>query len=144
MQDQLDSQKLSKLLRMIHIALMISILIYGFLVYTLKAEWPDPPVTDQEQLMLFSILGLGACFVGMLVNRTLLKKERLKKSESPLQAILTGFIITWALFEAGTIFGLIYSFQSQDASQFHIFAALSLVSMLSHPPSQARIKALLQ
>ena len=93
MKEQLDYQNISKKLKVIHIALMTSIVMYGIIIYTLKAEWPDPSVTDQEQLMLFSILGLGSCFMGMVVNRTLLKQERVQKSNSPAQAIFNGFIV---------------------------------------------------
>ena len=143
MQEDTDYQSLSSQLKVIHFALMASILIYGFLIYTVKADWPEVPVSDDDQLRLFSVLGLGACFVGMLINRSFLKKERLRNHSSPKAGIMMGFIMSWALFESCSIFGFIYSFTNKDASQFHLFAILSLLSMLAHPPSKARIKNLL-
>ena len=143
MQKESDYQTLSNQLRIFYFALMSSILIYGLVIYITKADWSDPPVSNDDQLQLFSVLGLGACFVGTLVNRSFLKKDRLQNQSSPKAGIMLGFISSWALFEACAIFGFIYSFTNQDASQFHLFATLSLLSMLAHPPSKARIKNLL-
>lgn len=136
-------QSIPPTLRIIHFALMVSIGIYYGLVQFLKAEWPAEPQVDEQSLMVFSVLGLGACFMGMIANRSFLSPQRLKKLENPIAGIFTGFIISWALFEACTVFGLVYSFTNQDASQFHLFAILSIACMLAHPPSNARVRALL-
>ena len=143
MQKESEYQALSNQLKILYFALMSSVLIYGVVIHITKSNWTEVPVSNDDQLRLFSVLGLGACFVGMLINRSFLKKDRLQTQSSPKAGIMLGFILSWALFEACAVFGFAYSFINQDASQFHLFAALSLLSMLAHPPSKARIKTLL-
>ena len=141
------SKKLITIGRMIQFALMGSVLIYGLAVNAIDMEG-KPEVSDPEGMqMIFSILGIGACFVASLINRMLLKPERLgdpSDLDRLNRKILAGFVITWAIGESCAVFGFVLAFMLKDASVYLTFGLLSFLTILAYPITEGRLRALMK
>ena len=141
------SKKLITTGRMIQFALMGSTLIYGLVVNVIEMKG-KPEVSDPEGMqMIFSILGIGACFVASLVNRALLKPERLgdpNDLDQMNRKIFAGFIIAWAIGESCAVFGFALAFILKDASIYLTFGLLSFLTILAYPITEGRLRALMK
>ena len=97
--------------------------------------------------MIFSILGIGACFVASLVHRFVLKPERLG-SASNIQSfngkVFVGFILTWAVAESCAIFGFVLAMLLKDPSLYNTFGLLSFLTILAHPVTEGRLRILMR
>ena len=130
------------IMKLIYLALIASNLIYVGVAHVALAD-SEPTLIDEGMDLIFSVAGFGLCFIGMLAHRALLKPERIKSNADPAKSFFVAYILSWALFEACTVFGLMVSFLSADPTRIYPFAGVALLAFLSHPPSQARRKRLL-
>ena len=138
-QKQLNSHGVMK---MIYLALLASNIIYLAVIHIILAD-REPVVIDEGIDLIFSVAGFGLCFMGMLAHRALLKPERVKRTANPAQSLFVAYIISWSLFEACTVFGVVISFLSADPARIYPFVGVAFLAFLSHPPSKARRKRLL-
>lgn len=132
-----------KTLKIIQFALCMSVLIYGVLLYITSLQAGDQAIMTDDNLVIYSVLGVGACFIAMVVNRIGFNPKRLaelKSEEEKLQRLFVVSILTWALAEACAIFGLLSGFLTQDFSQYPLFALLSIFTILAHPFSESRVR----
>ena len=132
--------------RMIQFALMGSVLIYGLVVHLLHLEG-EPTIEDPEGIqMIFSILGIGSCFVAYLAHRFLLKPERLGDTRDADRfngRVFVSFIITWAIAETCAVFGLVLSMLLKNPEIYTTFGMLAFLTILAHPITEGRLRALM-
>jgi hypothetical protein len=97
--------------------------------------------------MIFSVLGIGACFMAYLANRFFLKPERLGDA-SDLDRfngrVLVSFIITWAIAETCAVFGLVLSMLLKNPEVYTTFGMLAFLTILAHPITEGRLRALMR
>ena len=133
--------------RFIQFALMASTLIYGLVANVMSMEG-EPEISDPDGMqMIFSILGIGSCFIASLANRYFLSAKRLGDSGDPsllTGKIFVGFVITWAIAESCAVFGLLLTIMLKDASLYTTFGALSFLTILAHPMTEARVRSLMK
>ena len=132
-------EKKYKQLKIVLFALLLSLLNYGVVLWVMQRE-TEPKEVEEGLRMILSIMGLGACFIAMLVHQIMLAPKKLKHVKNKTQYIFVSFIITWALCEAGGVMGFVLAMLSQDVNDYIPFLAISSLAMLSHPPSTSRIK----
>ena len=139
------AQRLLKNARWIKIGFLSLIIIYGALAQTITLESLQTTPSDPETQMIFSILGIGMCFVASLFNQLGLKRIRTSRASSSdmVHKLFPLFIITWALAESCAIFGLVFTIMTQDSSQYSLFGLLAFLTILAHPLSTSRVRSLL-
>lgn len=131
--------------RLIQGGLMMSVIAYGIVAhFAMSDESGASASTDPEGLeMNLSILGIGACFFASLAHRVLLKPERVMNPRDPDRIagkVFIAFLMTWALAELCAVCGIILVFLTRDPSLYFTFGALSILTILAHPITEARLK----
>ena len=142
-----SSTVLIKRSRIIQFALIGSVLIYGLAVNLLPLEGESDASDPEGMQMIFSMIGLGACFVSTLVNHLLLKPKRLGIIRDPEQLngkVFMIFILTWAIAEVCAICGFALAFLLKDPSLYYTFGLLSILTILAHPVTESRLRALMK
>ena len=103
---------------------------------------PAPPLADDLHALL-SAASVGACFAAMVVSRALLRPERVEEAEDPARHIYSSFLVTWALCVAGSLAGAALCALTGQPGDLAPSAAVSLLTALAHPPTEARVRAAL-
>lgn len=137
MSERTELHKLQSVLKLIYIALMISSLVYTVVGYTFAHK--DLPTPDEGLTMTLLIVAFGAVFLGNMLLFTLLKPARIQRAPQPHQATFIAFIAGWVLFDVPALMGLVLTFFGEPSYQLSLFA-LSLLSLLSYPPTEGKLK----
>jgi hypothetical protein len=132
-----------RLLRMVQIAMLVSIALYVFVGEEAAGRAAAPNTTVFHVISFVSISIVGAIFV---VRRTLVVLSEVQLKEKPGDGVLlarwrTGYICTYALCEALALFGLILRMVGFPLSQVWPYYvggfALMLVSAARPPRAEA-------
>lgn len=136
-----------RLMRIIWMAMVISVLIYGFITWTLTRRGePRPPVEETIQQPTVQVLyGLGVMMfiLSSVLPRMVLrgKDDGRQRGKAPGSGvpneIRVALIIRFAMLESVAIFGLICAFMYNDGRLFFPPAMLSLVGFLMAMPSES-------
>ena len=137
MSERTELHKLQSVLKLIYIALMISSLVYMVVGYTFAHK--DLPTPDEGLTMTLLIGAFGAVFIGNVLLFTLLKPERIQRASNPHQSALIAFFVGWVLFNTPALLGFVLTFFGDPSYQLPL-TALSLLSLLSYPPSEGKLK----
>lgn len=143
------NQDKSKVIKVIWGALVYSQLMYGVVIYLTQREYLDAPfATDHPMFMNTVVMAVAAFAAAIFIPASLLEtaKRKMKDQASGggqtnyVAAYFTPWIVRMALFEAVTIFGLTFVFQSHIPVAFVPFAVVGLLGQVSQFPSEQRIK----
>lgn len=136
-----------RLMRIIWMAMVISVLIYGFTAWTItRGGEPKPPVEETIQHSTVQVLyGLGVMMfiLSSVVPRMVLRgrddgrQPRRTLGYGVPNEIRVALIIRFAMLELVAIFGLISAFMFKDGRLFIPLAMLSLVGFLMALPSES-------
>lgn len=99
---------------------------------------------DLESIqMLLSVTALGLCFLAMIFNQWALKPKRIKNTPIGGQSkshLMYVFIFTWALAECCALLGFYLVLALNDPSEFFVFGMISILTILSHPFTEGRVR----
>ena len=93
--------------------------------------------------MLLSVTALGVCFLAMVFNQWALKPKRVKNAPIGGQNkshLMYVFIFTWALAECCALIGFYLTLVLNDPSEFFVFGTISVLTILSHPFTEGRVR----
>jgi len=136
-----------RLMRIIWMAMVISVLIYGFIAWTFtRGGEPKPPVEETIQHSTVQVLyGLGVLMfiLSSVLPRMVLRGRGVGLHHARPHAsivpneIRLALIIRFAMLESVAIFGLVCAFMFNDGRLFIPLAMLSLVGFLMALPSES-------
>lgn len=135
-----------RLMRMIWVAMVISVLLYGFIAWTLTRGGDlRPPVEETIQLPTVQVLyGLAVMMfiLSSVLPRIVLRGRgdelhHEKPHTSVPNEIRLALILRFAMLESVAIFGLVCAFMFSDGRLFIPPAMLSLVGFLMAFPSES-------
>ena len=117
-------------LPLVYFALIVSILIYAFIVSLLSRTWPPPgpfePVLRQPVILILMVLSL-AMFVFSFSLGAWTNLE-------PMRRQWHRYIVRWAIIESVVIYALVATFITHDWRFFAIGWVLSLIGFALAPP----------
>lgn len=119
-------------LRVIWIALTISIVLYGVIAFI--AVLPSEPAQPFDAFFSNPII-LGAHVMGltMLIMSFVIPPVLSRRGPKP-----QSFVIRWAMIESAAIFGLVAAFIGEDPRLFLPLGALAIAAiLLAFPPREA-------
>ncbi len=128
-------------LRILHGALVLSILIYGGIAYYLATSGSLQASMGAEQARILTIV-LGALGAAELIGVFIFRGralEAVKTKPDPMAAYFVISIISWALTEAVAIYGLVLTIVRADVTFFYPFGGASLLVMLLFAPRQEHL-----
>jgi F0F1-type ATP synthase membrane subunit c/vacuolar-type H+-ATPase subunit K len=128
--------------RIIHSALMTSVVVYGLIGYVTGRAPSGAPLPPA---MLYT---LGGVALVVMVQIPFLRRRLLAPAEPTSSAparpamvrLFNGQILTWALCEAIALFGLILTLMAHDLRYVLGFGALSLLNFFIYRPTAALIE----
>lgn len=144
-------------LRNIYLFCLASVAVQFAVVSMFLPRFNEPALShpDHDSMqMLFSIGGLGLCFLAMLFNQKALNPKKVLSIAKPNRSqskdhkehdhvknyIMFSFIFTWFLALCSSLCGLVLSWLLNEASQFTVFGFISFLTILAHPYTEGRIK----
>jgi F0F1-type ATP synthase membrane subunit c/vacuolar-type H+-ATPase subunit K len=145
----ISSNQLFLTMRVIHFALIASLLIYCFVIHMITGG-DNPSIVNLDINPLIYAFSSSAVFI-FLISRYV-KKQLLLISSNPLlnteqqpqskpiASLFKKSILIWALDDAIGVFGLILSFLSGDPRYCYGFIALALVILLLDRPRRSWIQ----
>jgi hypothetical protein len=143
-----------RLARLIWVALVLCVLIYGVIAAMVTGE-TDSPVASADDLFLdpavlvLAMVAVADFLFALLVPKFLFRSVGTgvatplsPSAELTLSQRLLGiFVVQWALMESVAIFGLVAAFLFQDLRLFVAFGALSILGLVLTFPGEGRIRA---
>lgn len=123
-------------LRIIWMALLICVLIYGAVLWAIAGTWEKTEPRSMEQLAanpILLVLALTA-LISMVMAFTI--PNMLMRGREPTPDVIRArSIVQWALIESVAIDGLVGAFIVQDARVFLAFASVAILGFLLRFPS---------
>ena len=146
-EQETEIEEKQRVLSVIWLALSASILVYGFLVSSLRmGDAAGPALPDENLVFLFQFLMGGAFLLGSLnyrkLTRSLAAPRRGVSFRAGVAQLQKRLIVSWALFEVIVVLGLILAFQGLPLQEFYVYVGLSLLSMLAHPPRASFLRTI--
>lgn len=151
-----DSEPMSaaasvRITRVIWMALLVSVLIYGVVIWFVSQEWSatsgSEEILGHPVLLPLAIAAIATLAMSFFIPTIMLRQGSPSRTPmSPISELAvpdrvrTAFIIQWALLEAVAIYGLVASFLIQDLRPFLVFAGVAIVGLLLAFPSEGRIR----
>jgi hypothetical protein len=133
-------------LMILHLALMMSLGVYFFVLYTVVQNNPPAPL---EPVMFYALTAVAVMIMLMIpvlrgkllppMREAASLDETVPQNDATQQAVarvLTTSLLSWALCESIATFGLMLSFMSRDLKYFYGFAAVSLVNFAIYRPNK--------
>jgi F0F1-type ATP synthase membrane subunit c/vacuolar-type H+-ATPase subunit K len=127
--------------RIIHLALMASVGIYGFIGWTLTKQPLTTAVPPPQLWWVFAALVLGETALLPILRPRLFPTEATPPKER-LQKLFSASILTWALCESMAIFGLVGVMLTHELNWFWGFLAASLVNFVLYAPREEQFQNL--
>jgi hypothetical protein len=98
--------------------------------------------------LALTVAALGSAALGLVVPRVMGARAGRglaagASEDESRRAAQVPCIVQWALFEAVAIHGFVIAMAGAPASRVVPFAALALALLLAHPPTRARVDAML-
>ena len=131
--------------KIIQFALIVSLIIYGVLIVIVTQQQSDQftPLLDDFMRIVLSSIGFMMYPLAFMIHRIWLTPSKLKDKDQPLSFFLTTHIIVWAIFESGSICGLVMGFLTHDLYDYIPFAILSIIGILTHSASEDKFNRLM-
>ncbi len=144
-------------MRFIHLAMVMGVFIYGFVLWFTHHNTPMQPLSNDEELQGMAKMGIIIYAVILFFVVSAFKKyffsvrginsnkgEQKKDANVPLYygKYLTILFILWAMVETLPIFGIIYYFMFTDLEYALLIIGLSVVLMLYHRPRRDELSIL--
>ena len=151
-------------LKVIYWVMLVNPIIYTLLAWfrvqsmsnDVNTQTPSPatpkhvfPMGTQNQnddvMILCAGVGFGAAIIALILYRRGMHYRQTKKiaKDKKENHFMKVMLITWVLFEICAASGLALSFITRSLSDITPFIGVSLLGIMSHPPSQGRLRRLI-
>ena len=121
----------------VFLILWIAILISVGVLFTLASFTPSSGTANQT--LSFALLGIGfATVMGSFLFKQQMLKKAIEKQE--LQALMSAYIISFALCESAALFALMDHFTT-GSGYYRFGFTLAVVGMLLHFPKREHLRA---
>ena len=121
----------------VFLILWIAILISVGVLFTLASFTPSSGTANQT--LSFALLGIGfATVMGSFLFKQQMLKKAIEKQE--LQALMSAYIISFALCESAALFALMDHFTT-GSGYYRFGFTLAVVGMLLHFPKKEHLRA---
>jgi hypothetical protein len=137
--------------RIIWLALLLSVLIYGVLGVIGVQEPTDASFESafsNPVVIGLHVAGLGAFFMAFVMSSLLLRRPSMSPPMAPINRDIVpprtriALIVRWTLMEASAIFGLLAAFLARDPRLFVPLGALAVIGILASYPSENTLTAM--
>ncbi|MCA9538206.1 MAG: hypothetical protein KC620_04930 [Myxococcales bacterium] len=138
-------------LRLVHAAMVFSVLVYAVVVHFAIREQGETPVDGPDLMLPLAFAALVAGLAAPVMRRVLMPPRRPPTSlrEPPPTHVpprhfaraFTAWIVSWAACEAVTVLGLVLAFLLRRPSAFYPFAAGALLLFAFLAPRRADLEA---
>lgn len=157
---EMDEQYTNKhflTMRFIHLAMVMGVFIYGFVLWFTHHNTPMQALSNDEELqgmvkvgiiiyaiILFFVVSAFKKYFFSVQGINSIKGEQKKDANVPLYygKYLTILFILWAMVETLPIFGIIYYFMFTDLEYALLIIGLSVVFMLYYRPRRDELSIL--
>jgi F0F1-type ATP synthase membrane subunit c/vacuolar-type H+-ATPase subunit K len=144
-------------MRFIHLAMVVGVIIYGFVLWFTHYNTPMQALSNDDELQGMAKMGIIVYAVILFFVVSAFKKyffsaqsinsikgEQKKDANAPLYygKYLTILFILWAMVETLPIFGIIYYFMFTDLEYALLIIGLSVVFMLCYRPRRDELSIL--
>jgi hypothetical protein len=124
-----------KILKIIHLALIASVVIYGGIAFAISAQPTATPHQRPGDLLLYVLAGVAATVlvvVAPMMHRTLMPPP--DERDAKVDKVRSASIVTWALCESAAINGLIAALLYREPLYYLPFGAAAIAGMIVFAP----------
>ncbi len=140
MQPQRTPDGSARILKIIWGALVISVMIYGLIVFMMSRVWAAVPKEWQELTSNPILIALAIAAMATLVMAFLIFPAlQARRSDQSIAALRQRFIVQWSLIESVAVYGVVGTFMTQDPRVFAVFVTVAIAAFLLAFPTAERM-----